>query len=165
MSYLKMAIAVSNENRDGVAYEINELNEIRSRVELCYTCTCGLYIVRLQGGCSVCNGALCAKCDGCLKSSHGWRHQKIEPIQVGDSLDVILDSLRKGQEWLRVRHKALFDNPGIVDLDQYTRGLDKWDGLEAALRQIHGYERCVLGEGMRCPEDSQPTCSSCVGSD
>ena len=85
--------------------------------------------------------------------------------EASDSLEAILDNLRKGHEWLRKQHNALYDNPGSVDLDQYTRGLDKWDGLEATLRQIHGYHGCVLGEGRRCPPDSQPTCSSCAMGD
>lgn len=81
--------------------------------------------------------------------------------ETGDPLDALLDSLRKGSEWLRKQHNALFDDPGSVDLDRYTRGLDRWDGLEATLRQIHGYQGCILGEGKRCPDDAQPVCAAC----
>lgn len=79
------------------------------------------------------------------------------------SLEDLLDSLRKGSVWLREQHTALYETPGTVDLDRYTRGLDKFDRLEATLRLGHDYRGCILGEGKRCPDDSQPTCSACVG--
>ena len=126
MSYLDIAREITGNRISpqeivaGSQYAINAIDVLTPKVELCHTCTCDFYIVRLQGDCPVCEGHVCARCDGCLKSSHAWRHQKIEPVQTGDSLEVILDSLRKGQAWLIVQHNALFDDSEDVDLDRYT---------------------------------------------
>ena len=102
-----------------------------------------------------------------LRRVHEAKHSGANVIgawkEASGSPDVMLDSLRKGSEWLRKQHTALYDAPDSVNWDTYTKGLDKWDGLEAPLRQVHHYEGCVLGEGKRCPEDSQPVCQSCAG--
>ncbi len=143
--------------------ELSEVGELSPRVELCHTCTCDEYVIRLQGGCSVCNGGLCAKCGGCLKSSHAWRHEKRDHlIQPDAPLEVVLGRLRRGHSWLQEQQDLLFEDAEKVNLDTYTKGLDEWEGLEATARRVHGYEGCVLGENNRCPEDSQPTCWSCV---
>lgn len=85
--------------------------------------------------------------------------------ETGDSLDALLDTLRKGSRWLQKQHAALYDAPDSVDWDIYTRGLDKWDGMEATLRQAHGYTDCIFGPSKRCPEDAQPTCAACAMGD
>ncbi len=81
-----------------------------------------------------------------------------------DSLEVILDNLRKGSRWLQKRHTTLHNNPDSVGLDIYTKGLDRWDGLEVTLRLAYVYADCIFGPGKRCPDDSQPVCSACASS-
>ena len=82
--------------------------------------------------------------------------------EANGSLEVTLLSLQKGSEWLRKQHAALYVDPKSVDLDIYTKGLDKWDSLEKTLRFAQGYTDCIFGSGKRCPEGSQPTCQTCA---
>ena len=129
----------------------------------CVPCLCDVYHIRLDSDCPACHAPLCVMCEGCQRAARIWREAERYVEAVSTPPDQLIASLRKGHEWLRKQHNALFDDPGSVDLDQYTRGLDKWDGLEVTLRQIHGYEGCILGEGIRCPDDAQPTCAACAG--
>ena len=83
--------------------------------------------------------------------------------ETGESQEALLATLQKGSRWLHGQHAALYGAPDSVDLDVYTKGLDRFDSLEANLRLAYGFEGCIFGPDKRCPEDAQPTCQACLG--
>jgi hypothetical protein len=71
----------------------------------------------------------------------------------------LLRRLVNGQKWLG-EHLHSIDG-GAADAE-FSKALAGWTRMEADLRQDHGYQGCIHGEGGRCPDDAAVSCDVCV---
>src|SRR5919106_2097644 len=67
----------------------------------------------------------------------------------------LLRRLVNGQKWLG-EHLHSIDG-GAADAE-FSKALAGWTRMEADLRQDHGYQGCIHGEGGRCPDDAAGSC-------
>jgi hypothetical protein len=71
----------------------------------------------------------------------------------------LLRRLVNGQKWLG---EHLHDIDGGAADAEFSKALAGWARMETHLRQHHGYQGCIHGEGRRCPDDAAVSCDACV---
>ena len=77
--------------------------------------------------------------------------------------DNLLTRLQAGTKWLTHQHEQWLSNaPTAVNDERFSASLNLWWAIEQTVRQVYGYEGCVLGPGEHCPESAPVTCDSCM---
>ena len=78
----------------------------------------------------------------------------------------LLDRLRKGHLWLTETHLRLLEEREVYEgmEKRFLGAIDRWDELDAMLRDLYAYNGCVMGWRSRCPEDSPISCRGCARS-
>ena len=82
----------------------------------------------------------------------------------GIGLAGLLSRLRNGSIWLQETHEHL-----VATGERYTRleekflnAIDLFDGLDKLVRELYGYQDCILGSGQHCTEESPVSCRACA---
>ncbi|MSQ17761.1 MAG: hypothetical protein EXR54_09435 [Dehalococcoidia bacterium] len=90
---------------------------------------------------------------------------ELDEKRVGpqESIDTLLGRLRAGHRHLIECSKRLIAQATLYDgmADELTRGLDTFEALEKLLREVYGYQGCVMGQGRHCPTASPVWCRAC----
>ena len=81
----------------------------------------------------------------------------------GQSLDGLLQRLRKGHEWLAKEPGLWLEaSPEAAADRSYVKALAAWGELEEDARQEHCYQGCIWGEGEQCPSSGPIFCQACL---
>ena len=128
-------------------------------------CTCDDAIPQRLPSCSMCESSICALCGQCIANRRGWDVGWIEPDMLDQPVDRLLKRLREGHQWLcQDIEKFHSDPPSAAAGEVFGRMLALWDDLEVAVRHVHEYKGCVLGDGRECLAGGPVRCSACVSS-
>ena len=87
-------------------------------------------------------------------------HRRVPP---DTGLQPLLARLRSGQAWLAANLDRHMATEPVGD-PVFVASLEAWVALEALLRRLYGFDKCIHTDG-QCPDDAPAWCSACGARD